>query len=87
MLYFHGDRNLSPSRYTFGLKHKKPLTYKKYIDDESFQKQYMRYKFNPLYESIGYYSFGYIDNIYENLSLVNTSSEFKWYNKSQIKLI
>ena len=28
-----------------------------------------------------------IDNIYENLSLVNTSSEFKWYNKSQIKLI
>ena len=47
----------------------------------------MRYKFNPLYESIGYYSFGYIDNIYENLSLVDTSSEFKWYNKSQIKLI
>lgn len=63
------------------------IYYKKYIDDESFQKQYMRYKFNPLYESIGYYSFGYIDNIYENLSLVNTSSEFKWYNKSQIKLI
>ena len=63
------------------------IYYKKYIDDKSFQKQYMRYKFNPLYESIGYYSFGYIDNIYENLSLVNTSSEFKWYNKSQIKLI
>ena len=33
LFYFHGDRNLSPSRYTFGLKHKKPLTYKKYIDD------------------------------------------------------
>lgn len=57
------------------------LYYKKKISEESFKVQYLQYKYKPLYESIGFYSYGILDNIYND-----RKSDSKWYNKSKIKI-
>lgn len=58
------------------------LYYKKKISEESFKAQYLQYRYKPLYESIGFYSYGFLTDIYST----RKSGHSKWYNKSKIKI-
>ena len=56
------------------------LYYKKKISE--FKGQYLQYKYKPLYESIGFYSYGILTDIYSTRKFGLS----KWYNKSKIKI-
>ena len=86
--YYKANINMKLMRYVGNLmpyfikietdQAKNILYYKKKISE--FKEQYLQYKYKPLYESIGFYSYGILDNIYDR------KSDSKWYNKSKIKI-
>ena len=88
--YYKANINMKLMRYVGNLmpyfigietdSAKNILYYKKKISE--FKGQYLQYKYKPLYESIEFYSYGVLTDIYSTRKFGLS----KWYNKSKIKI-